>query len=89
MRNIIDLVVAMKTTNEIEQQDYLNAVKPFRNGCSFRAIFESDGRVLLEPGCYCLVNLINGAEKLFFNKWLGNKKNHLKSIRLQKLSRKF
>jgi len=62
----------MKTTVEIEQQDYLNAVKPFRNGCSFRARFEADGRVLLEPGCYCLVNLLQGADRWFLDRWREN-----------------
>ena len=64
----------MKVTIEIEQQDYLNAVRPVRNGCAFRALFEADGRVLLEPGCYLLVNLVHGAERVLYERWLANRK---------------
>lgn len=64
----------MKATIEIEQTDYLKAITPFRNGCSFRALFEPDGRVLLEPGCYLLVNLVQGADRVFLDWWRANNK---------------
>ena len=58
---------------EVEQQDYVNAIQPFLNGCSFRALFEADGRVLLEPGCYLLIRLVRGFEKILYERWLENK----------------
>ena len=64
----------MKVTVGIEQQDYVNAITPFRNGCSFRARFEADGKVTLEPGCYLLVNLVQGADRWFLDRWRENGK---------------
>ena len=64
----------MHVTVDIEQQDYIRAITPFRNGCSFRAIFEKDGRVMLEPGCYLLVNLVQGVERWFLDQWKKNNK---------------
>ena len=58
---------------ELEQQDYVKAIRPFLNGCSFRALFESDGRVLLEPGCYLLLLLMRDHEKVLYKQWLANK----------------
>jgi len=62
----------MKVTVEIEQSDYINAITPFRNGCSFRARFEADGKVKLESGCYLLVNLVQGADRWFLDRWREN-----------------
>jgi len=62
----------MKVTIEIEEQDYINAITPFRNGCAFRARFEADGKVTLEPGCYLLVNLVGGVERQFLDQWRAN-----------------
>jgi len=59
----------MIVTVQIEDADYVNATKPFYNGCSFRAIFMADGYVFLEPGCYFLVNLAQGAERYFYEQW--------------------
>jgi hypothetical protein len=56
----------------LEQKDYINAVTPFRNGCAFRAVVKNDGKVLLEPGCYLLINLISGADKVIYDMWLKN-----------------
>lgn len=55
----------------IEQKEYINAVRPFRNGCSFKLLTQ-DGTTLIEPGCYLLVNLLQGVELELYRKWLEN-----------------
>jgi hypothetical protein len=62
----------MKSPPCVKQGDYLKAIRPFRNGCSFRARFEADGRVMLEPGCYCLGNLLQGVDRWFLEQWKAN-----------------
>ena len=45
----------------------LDGFKTFRNGCNFKIVFKQDGSHWLECGCYCLVNLLNGNERLLLN----------------------
>ena len=58
----------------IETSDYVNAVTSYHNGCSFKAYVEEDD-VKIGYGCYCLVNLKTGAEKLFINAIEANKEH--------------
>ena len=41
--------------------------KTYRNGCNFSLSFKKDGSCWLQYGCYCLVNLLTGNEKLLKN----------------------
>jgi len=47
----------------------LSSVKTFYNGCNFRLVSKADGTYYLQEGCYLLVNLLTGDEKLLW-KWL-------------------
>ena len=49
----------------LEESDYIEAITPFRNGCSFRPTFKQNGDVYLGYGCECFVNLVTGAEEQF------------------------
>ena len=49
-----------------EKKDYVKAITPFPNGCAFKAIFDGDD-TYLTYGCYCLINLLTGAEEQFKN----------------------
>ena len=55
-----------------DDNDYLEATKPFYNGCGFRPIVKRDGTVRLDVGCYLLINLITGAKKALYSKYLEN-----------------
>lgn len=50
----------------------LAGVETFRNGCNFRLLGKSDGSYWLEMGCYLLVNLAQGEERLLMS-WLGGR----------------
>lgn len=62
----------------IEDEDYIKAITPFYNGCKFIPIFKQDGSVWLDCGCYLLVNLVTGAKKYLYEKWLENNKQPFK-----------
>jgi len=47
----------------MEEQDYIEAVTPFRNGCGYRAIFKANGDVFIDYGCYHLMRLQVGADR--------------------------
>ena len=42
----------------------LDGFKTYRNGCNFKLISKQDGSLWLDYGCYCLVNLLTGNERL-------------------------
>lgn len=65
----------MKIT--FDRNDILEAVKPFWNGCSFRAIQREDG-MSIEIGCYHLTNLQTGAGKALQEIIFKNSKNEVK-----------
>tara|TARA_R110001632_G_scaffold161915_2_gene280267 strand:- start:1686 stop:1982 length:297 start_codon:yes stop_codon:yes gene_type:complete len=47
---------------KIETKEILKALKPFRNGCSYRTEIKN-GEIKILTGCYHLINLLTGAEK--------------------------
>ena len=47
----------------LEPKDFIEALTPFYNGCKFIAYVEKDD-VKIGYGCYCLVNLLQGANKI-------------------------
>lgn len=51
-------------------QALIDGVQTYRNGCNFRLIGKRDGSYWLGYGCYCLVNLATGPERLLID-WLG------------------
>lgn len=52
----------MKVT--IEASDYIQALTPFRSGCAFTLYVEKYD-IKIGYGCYCLINLVTGAKKVF------------------------
>ena len=56
----------------IEPNDFVEALTPFYNGCSYIAYIEEDD-VFIGFGCYCLVNLQTGAKAIFRDKIYNNK----------------
>ena len=42
----------------------VDGFKTYLNGCNFKLRTKQDGSRWLEYGCYCLVNLLTGKEKL-------------------------
>lgn len=57
----------------ISDNDYIKAVTPFLNGCTFRVfVITKDNKVFIEPGCYCLKNLLHGAEYEIYKMWKQN-----------------
>jgi hypothetical protein len=61
----------------LEPEDYVAATQPFRNGCSFRAVVKRDGSLALRIGCYCLVNLLQGAEAVLYERIWGTHQREL------------
>lgn len=53
-------------------QELIAALTPFLNGCSFRAIIDGNNTVRIEPGCYLLINLVQGFERQLYRNWLCN-----------------
>ena len=47
----------------LEPKDFVEALTPFHNGCAFIAYVEKDD-VKIGYGCYCLVNLVTGANRI-------------------------
>jgi hypothetical protein len=72
----------------------LDGMRTYRNGCNFKLIIKSDRSAWLDYGCYCLVNLATGAERLLVdwlgrgNKYAGPKRLDVKPETIQELLRR-
>jgi len=58
----------------LDDSEYIEAITPSKNGCTFRLIVKRGGVFLIEPGCYLLVNLMNPVETYLYDRWRTNNK---------------
>ena len=68
---------------KFQANDYLKALKPYRNGCAFNLKVKTDGALMLSPGCYLLVSLIQGSD---YELWRLIDKSLEKEIDIRRLS---
>ena len=60
----------------IETVEFIEALKTFRNGCSFRFKKDTKGYYITH-GCSCFINLLTGSDR-YIRECMDNKKFYLK-----------
>ncbi len=63
---------------EIEDKDYIKAITPFRNGCSFKPLIKSNGDIYIDVGCCLYPNLLDDTGAHILYKFIENGKKPYK-----------